>query len=135
MRNILFITGILALYLLFTSYQPEETIGANRTLTEQGAVMQEKNALTDMHHRLEILSNDLKSRNFLTPRRNVQTIHFNVNIKIFKNTLRTLQLFRLKEKEQLFKVSEFVSECQTINYTALLCRKGYLIYALRKIII
>ena len=48
---------------------------------------------------------------------------------------KAIQYFRLKEINLLRKVSEEVTICQTINFSTLLCRMGYHVYGLRKIII
>ncbi len=97
--------------------------------------MKEENAATDVQHRLEVITNDIKNSNCLVPRRNVQTYQFIPRINVFKNTVRIFQDIRLKGAEQLQKVSEYLSGQQTINYSILRSVKGYHVYALRKIII
>ena len=57
------------------------------------------------------------------------------NIRLLKIEERATQYFRLKEINLLRKVSEVVTTHQTINFSTLLCRMGYHVYALRKIII
>ena len=52
-----------------------------------------------------------------------------------KKAEKAIQYFRLKEINLLRKVSEEVTICQTINFSTLLCRMGYHVYGLRKIII
>lgn len=100
----------------------------------QEAVMKEKKT-SDVQHRLEILSNELKESNCLTPRRNIQTSGFSFDLRILKNVERALRDIRLKEINQLCKVSEDVSLSQTINFYTLLSRMGYRVYSLRKILI
>jgi len=90
---------------------------------------------TDMQHNLEILSSDLKGSNCLTPRRSIQNVSNTLNIRLLKIEERAIQYFRLKEINLLRKVSEEVTICQTINFSTLLCRMGYHVYGLRKIII
>ena len=97
-------------------------------------VMLEKGA-ADLQHNLEILSCDLKSCNCLTPRRTTQNISNTLNIRLLKIEKRTIRYFRLKEINILRKVSEEVTTYQTINFSTLLCRMGYHVYGLRKIII
>lgn len=88
-----------------------------------------------MQHNLEILGNDLKGSNCLTPRRTIQNVSNTFNIRLLKIEERATQYFRLKEINLLRKVSEVVTTHQTINFSTLLCRMGYHVYALRKIII
>ncbi|MDR0429285.1 MAG: hypothetical protein LBH58_02260 [Tannerellaceae bacterium] len=136
MKNILFITSFLFIYLFFMA-PDEET--ANRTSTTAGweTTVHEKDIAKDMRrHRVEIISNDFKNRDCLTPRRNVQTSYAVSNqVKILRHTIRSLQDLRIKETGQLQKTNEFVTECQTLNYSSLLTRRGYHVYALRKIVI
>lgn len=101
---------------------------------QKEAVMMEKGT-TDMQHNLEILSSDLKGSNCLTPRRSIQNVSNTLNIRLLKIEERAIQYFRLKEINLLRKVSEEVTICQTINFSTLLCRMGYHVYGLRKIII
>lgn len=134
MKSFLFILTLLFGILLFI---PEERMKSDDIIAmahQQEAVMKEK-AAADLQHSLEVLSSDLKESSCLTPRRAIQASNSTFNIRLFKSEEKTLQYFRLKEINQLRKVSESVSTCQTINVSTLLCRKGYHIYALRKIII
>lgn len=134
MKNFLFILTLLFGILLFI---PEDRLKSDDVMAiahQQEAVMKEK-AAADLQHSLEVLSSDLKGSTCLTPRRTIQASTSTFNIRLFKCEEKTLQYFRLKEINQLRKVSESVSTCQTINVSTLLCRMGYHIYALRKIII
>lgn len=106
----------------------------NRTLAQTETIMKE-NSASDSQQKLEILRSDLKDSNCLTPRRTIQTVNNPVNFRIQKSAEKLLQLLRLKEENSLRKISEDVSLSQTINLSTLLCRKGYHIYALRKILI
>jgi len=133
MKNFLFIIGLLIAGFLFVS---EEEINSDQSImTQREAVMKEKNAATDMQQRLEIISNDLRNSNCLTPRRNIQTTNHAPVIRVTKSAERILHDIRLKGASRLQKVSEYVSICQTTNFSALLCSTGYHVYALRKIII
>jgi hypothetical protein len=135
MKNMLFITGILTAFLFFHTLD-EEWTDDNVTLKKCEAVVLEKNATKDIQHRFEIISNDLKNSNCRTPRRNVQKTNLlPANSKVCKNIIRILQDIQLKEKELLRKVSECVAERQTLYLASLLSRRGYHVYALRKIII
>lgn len=132
MKNFLFILTLLFGILLFA---PED-VASNDVVNipEKETVMKEKKT-SDMQHQLEILSNDLKSSNCLTPRRIVQPTTNTFNLRIQKGAEKVLQVIRLKEANLLGKVSENVTICQTINLSTLLSRMGYHVYALRKIII
>ena len=90
---------------------------------------------TDMQHHLDILSNELKDTNCLVPRRSIQTSSSTLNIRLFKFEKKILQISYLKKTNLLRKVSEEVTTFQTIKFSTLLCRMGYHIYGLRKIII
>lgn len=129
--------NILIIILGFVLFSPDEskTAGAVQNEYDQiGAIMKEKNA-EDMQHNLEVLSNDLKSSNFLAPRRVIQTISNDLDIRILKIKAKTIQLFRVKEESNLHRVCENVISLQTIDVSTLLCRMGIHIYTLRKIII
>ena len=134
MKNFLFILTLLFGMLLFV---PEDVQNNDTTLdlqVQKEAVMIEKGT-ADMQHNLEILSSDLKGCNCLTPRRSIQNVSNTLNIRLLKIEEKAIQYFRLKEINRLRKVSEEVTICQTINFSTLLCRMGYHVYGLRKIII
>ena len=128
MKNFLFILTLLFGMLLFV---PEDVQNNDTTLdlqVQKEAVMIEKGT-ADMQHNLEILSSDL------IPRRSIQNVSNTLNIRLLKIEEKAIQYFRLKEINLLRKVSEEVTICQTINFSTLLCRMGYHVYGLRKIII
>lgn len=121
--------------LLFSPNDKEENSGPIDLSAQREAVMNEVSADNHMQHNLEVLSSDLKGSNFLTPRRTVQSSNNTVNIRLLKIEEKVLHQFRQKEMNLLRKISEDVITCQTINVSTLLCRMGYHVYALRKIII
>ena len=88
-----------------------------------------------MQYFLTVLSTDLKGSNGLTARRTVQSTNNTFNLRIQKIAERVLQDIRLKEMNALRKVSQNVSECQTINLSTLLCRMAQHVFVLRKLII
>lgn len=133
MKNFLFIFTLLLGMLLFIPKEEWKASDSQR-VAQKEAVMKDK-GMADIQYHLEILSNDLKGSNCLTPRRVVQSGNNTIDIRIQKSAEKFLQLLRLKEENMLRKISEGVSLCQTINLSTLLCRKGYHVYALRKIII
>ena len=134
MKDFLIILTLLFGILLFVpkDVQNNDTMPDLQAKTEM--VMLEKGA-ADLQHNLEILSCDLKSCNCLTPRRTTQNISNTLNIRLLKIEKRTIRYFRLKEINILRKVSEEVTTYQTIHFSTLLCRMGYHVYGLRKIII
>lgn len=134
MKNFLFILTLLFGMLLFVPEDVQDNDTMLDLQAQKEAVMMEK-GIADMQHNLEILGNDLKGSNCLTPRRTIQNVSNTFNIRLLKIEERATQYFRLKEINLLRKVSEVVTTHQTINFSTLLCRMGYHVYALRKIII
>ncbi len=120
--------------LLFLPEDGQKSDNVLNISQQRESVMKEKNA-ADVEYHLEILSSELKGSNCLTPRRTVQSGSNTFNIRLLKNEEKVFQFFHLKEMNLLRKVSEEVIACQTINVSTLLCRMGYHVYALRKIVI
>ena len=134
MKEFLIILTLLFGILLFVPKDVQNNDTMPDLQAKKEMVMLEKGA-ADLQHNLEILSCDLKSCNCLTPRRTTQNISNTLNIRLLKIEKRTIRYFRLKEINILRKVSEEVTTYQTINFSTLLCRMGYHVYGLRKIII
>ena len=132
MKNILFILTLLFGILLFSPQA--ETESNDIIVSKNEAIMKEKNS-ADMQYFLTVLSTDLKGSNGLTARRTVQSTNNTFNLRIQKIAERVLQDIRLKEMNALRKVSQNVSECQTINLSTLLCRMAQHVFVLRKLII
>ncbi|MDR1880086.1 MAG: hypothetical protein LBQ78_04070 [Tannerellaceae bacterium] len=130
MKYMLYIIGIVFAVLFF---HREGTDGEAVGMAGQETVLKEKSG--GWQHQMEVIGKDLKSSNALTPRRNIQPTSQVPDARALKNTVKMLQDIRLKRTEQCRKVSEYVSLCQTLNLSSLLCRMGYRVYALRKIII
>lgn len=132
MKNILFILTLLLGALLFS---PQEEIESNEmAVSKKESVMKEKGS-ADIQYYLNVLSSDLKGSNGLTSRRTVQSTNYTFNVRTLKVAERILQDIRLKEANALRKVSENVSECQTINLSTLFCRMAQHVFVLRKLII
>ncbi|MDR3267848.1 MAG: hypothetical protein LBT83_02125 [Tannerella sp.] len=100
-----------------------------------GDFLTEQRDATDTGHRLEILSNELKGRMCVLPRRTVQWVNNTVPIRTLRGYEKAFLLIRLKGENRLRKVSEAVSDGQTANYFTLLSRRGYYIYTLRRLLI
>lgn len=133
MKKILFILTLLFGILLF-SPQQEETESDDIAISKTEAIMKEKSA-ADIQYFLTVLSTDLKGSNGLTARRTIQSTNNTFNLRIQKVAERFLRDIHLKEANALRKVSENVSECQTIYLSTLFCRMAQHVFALRKLII
>ena len=85
---------------------------------------------------LAVVNNELKNRSCILPRQtSVQWVHSPAKERTSRAPGKTLQQLRLKRENHLRKVCEAVSDIQTMHYSALLCRRGYYIFALRKLLI
>lgn len=133
-KNFLSILTLLFGLLIFAPEEVQNDDAMPGLQAKKEAVMIEKGR-ADMQHHLDILRDDLKGNNCLTPRRSIQNVSNTLNIRLLKIEERAIRYFRLKEINLLRKVSEEVTICQTINFSTLLCRMGYHVYGLRKIII
>lgn len=133
MKNFLFILGLLISFMLFAPEEGTKSMDEVMSATKE-AVMKEKNT-ADAQRRFEVLSNELKSSNCLTPRRISQTANNTIEIRIWKNMEKSLQDMRLRGVNQLHRVSQHISTYQIINLSTLLCRMGEHVFALRKLII
>ena len=90
---------------------------------------------SDWEHQIEIISKDLQDSNCLALRRSSQTTSPTNNLRLFRTELKAHQFFCIKKTNLLRKVLEEVNTYQSINYSSLLCRMGYHVYGLRKILI
>lgn len=133
MKNFLFIVTLLLGALLFLP--EEESKAADHSVSARTETVMKENSASDSQQKLEIIRNELQESKGLTSRRLAQTVHPTLNCRFQKSAEKLLQLLRLKEENSLRKISEEVSLRQTIHLSTLLCRKGYHIYALRKILI
>ncbi len=122
MKNFLFILGLLISFMLFAPEEGTKSMDEVMSATKE-AVMKEKNT-ADAQRRFEVLSNELKSSNCLTPRRISQTTNNTIEIRIWKNMEKSLQDMRLRGVNQLHRVSQHISTYQIINLSTLLCRMG-----------
>lgn len=135
MKNILLIIGLLIGLFLFA---PDEGAYGDREdglASASEAVMKEKSSATDVQHHLEILSNELKDSNCLTPRRVLQTTSNASTFRIHHSVEKLLQAFRLRNTESLCRTTANLSVCQTSQISTLFCRMAQHVYVLRKLII
>lgn len=133
MKKILSIIGLLCLVLLLNPENRFSSTDSNAIVSAQSII----EAADDSSHENEVrfeLSKDLQESSCLLPRIH-QSTNGNWVQRITRSDNKLLLFLLLKEHNLLRKVSETVSAYQTTNYSSLLCRSGYHIYALRKIII
>lgn len=84
---------------------------------------------------IAILKDDLKNSNLLSPRRTLQSVSSQFHIRSQSQTEKNIQYFRLKGYDLMAKLLEEESITHHINYSTLLCRNGYHVFALRKLLI
>jgi hypothetical protein len=88
----------------------------------------------DAESRLGELSSELKSRTCVLPRRTVlSTVH--AVSRTLPGDEKTARQIRLRHDESLRRAGETVTDRRSAFYLALLCRRGYYIYVLRKLLI
>ena len=116
MKNFLFILGLLISFMLFAPEEGTKSMDEVMSATKE-AVMKEKNT-ADAQRRFEVLSNELKSSNCLTPRRISQTTNNTIEIRIWKNMEKSLQDMRLRGVNQLHRVSQHISTYQKFIHTS-----------------
>ena len=134
MKQFLIIIGIFIGTLLYSANEPVGNSSDIYTALKE-TVMKEKNDSSDIQHKIEAISNELKGSNCLMPRRLVQTSASGFNLRLFNNGEKALQLFRLKQEGDSYKISQNLSIHQTITISSLLFRMGHHVFALRKLII
>jgi len=133
MKKYFFILGLLMAFLL--GMPAEEISDEKEILTEQGRILPDHQDEKGMQKRFEQISNDMRNSNCLTPRRHVQSTYSITHPRVIRNAVKIIQYVRLKEVNKLLRITEYETLRQTINYSSLLCLKGYHVYTLRKIII
>lgn len=134
MKKYLLIIGVLLAFFLHLPAEAEQEEQAV-LLAQRTYSLNAKDTAADTQERFEQIGKDMRSSNCLTPRRHVQSNSISSHLRVVRHAVRVIQDIRLREAHQLQRVSEQVTQCQTINYSILLLRSGYRIYALRKIII
>lgn len=133
MKKVLSILGLLCIVLLLSpdnGFRQEEST----CITTEESQIKDADGVSQHKMMLIELSNELKESSCLTAR----TLQITNNIwvqRLTKSSYKLTELIRIKEHNELRKVSETVTAFQTINHSTLLCRAGYHIYGLRKIII
>lgn len=134
MKQFLVIIGFVLSAVLFFNRNEKVQMFAMSIAQANETVMEEP-ADHDMETCIAVLSSDLKNSNLLSPRRVVQTITYNFNLRTQNQVEKTYQFLRLKGHDLISRLLENVSITHHINYSALLTRNGYHVFALRKLLI
>lgn len=134
MKQVLLIIGIFVGALLLTSSDRLEG-GEKLGVAVREAVMEEHSQAKDMQHMLDVISNDLKDSNCLTPRRVVFSSNTLTNVRLTNSVERLLHAFRLKQLSASYKISENISIHQNLYISSLFCSMGNHVFSLRKLII
>ena len=133
MKHFLFIIGLLLSAVLFVP--EEEAKSLEQAMAAYQETIMEESETSESQRDFEVLSNELKSSNFLTPRRLSQTNVQTFNARGWKLLTKHIQGMRLRGENLLHKVFEQTSIDQTIQLSTFSCRKSEHVYALRKLII
>lgn len=133
MKHFLYFIAILLTLLTFST--PKEMVERDICMAINESYIEEKNDAEDFQHRFEVITKDMKSSNCLTPRRPIQSTFHIPNVRVIKTATRILYEARIKGAEQLQKISEYRSICQTTLNSSLFCRWGSHVFSLRKIVI
>ena len=133
MKKTLYILFLLVGIVLFIPNETQQESSAIFDLVGEESVWEE--GQSDWEHHIEVISNDLQDSHCLALRRSSQITYPTSNLRLFRTELKAHQFFCMKKTNLLRKVLEEVSTYQSINYSSLLCRMGYHVYGLRKILI
>lgn len=132
-KQFLYIIGFLFALLLFSPNDQKSDLCPTH-LQETQSVMEETEQANREQH-IAILKDDLKNSNLLSPRRTLQSVSSQFHIRSQSQTEKNIQYFRLKGYDLMAKLLEEKSITHHINYSTLLCRNGYHVFALRKLLI
>ena len=135
MKRILFILGLLMCALFLAPEDHAVMSENNLRYAQENAFMNEDSQTKDFQHKIEILSNELKGSNCLTPRRAFQTISHSFDIRFLKHIEKEHALMRLKNVNQLNKIYQTYSYINSSHISTLEHRMGKYVYSLRKLII
>lgn len=133
MKRTFYILSLLLGVVLFMPNEIQQESSCVFNLVGGDSVWEE--VQSDWEHQIEIISKDLQDSNCLALRRSSQTTSPTNNLRLFRTELKAHQFFCIKKTNLLRKVLEEVNTYQSINYSSLLCRMGYHVYGLRKILI
>lgn len=132
MKQFLYIIGFLVAILLLS---PSEKKGIVPAFTQEKETVMEETEQANREQHLAILKDDMKNSNLLSPRRTFQNVSYSFNLRTQSQIVKTIQYLRLKGYDLIAKLLENESITHHINYSTLLCRNGYHVLALRKLLI
>ncbi len=134
MKHLLLIIGVFVGALLLTSTD-RVLEGEKLGLSVREAVMQKQSDASDIQHKIEAISNDLKDCSCLTPRRVFFSSNTLTNVRLTNSVERLIQWFRLKQVSAAYKISENISIYQNHYISSLFCSMGNHVFNLRKLIL
>lgn len=102
-------------------------------ILDEGAHIEES-LQSDIPQHVETLNNEFKDRTCVLPRRIVQSVHSFVKLREQK-AQKVFWQNRLSGENRFYKTVELNTDCQITYFATLLCRKGYYVYTLRKLLI
>jgi len=135
MKHCLYVIGILAAILLFGMDSDSFFFHSDRIAMNEEKAVVEQTAQRHQEQCKAILSEDLKNGNLLTRNRTFQVNTIQINVRCITQSERQIQYFRLKGCDLLAKLTAITAIDHFVNYTAILCSKGYHVFALRKLLI
>lgn len=129
---------LLFLLLLFCGYfllDPAQFgVSGDSKFAPQNEIVKENTDFSDMQARIMTLKSDLSTSTCLTPR-TVQLTPSSFCERYIRTAERLLQGVRIKNENLLLKTSESVALTESVQVSSLRFCTGYLVFALRKIII
>jgi len=135
MKNILYFMMFLVAFAMFISFGNEIANAVPDSQLMRDETVVGKDFAKEAQKQVEILCRDMRSNNFLAPQRSFQ---FGGNTLLVRSSRSMVKIshFIIKQKtDRLLKISTDVLADRLSNFYSLLCRSGYHIFALRKIII
>lgn len=133
MKKFLFILGLIISCVVFSQMDDINLLGESPVAMNE-SIMQEKDS-ADAQRNFEVISNDLKSSNCLTPRRVSQTNSNSVDLRVWKTLKREIQSLLLKSTNQFHKVSQHINTNKSVIISSLFCRMAEHVFTMRKLII
>ena len=133
MKQFLYVIGFLLLFFLFNSNR--EGARLHVEIPQEEDVVMVETGKADMEQCLKALSDEMKHSNLLTPRRAFVPLSCHLASRAHSQIGKNIQFWRLKEHELITKLLENEAIQHRVNYSTLLCRNGYHVFALRKLLI
>lgn len=121
--------------LLCLGVQPESDGGGESRAAARTAVVQESDPWKESQHQIEVVGQELKSRQALAPRRVFSSSGQWVQVRWVTPGVRPLQFMRLRQEKQVLKTCRQLFQYQIIQISSLYFRSGHHLFALRKLVI